>query len=77
MRGTIEVQRGDRVRQGQRLGRCGNSGNSTEPHIHYHLANSPRMHQGDGLPALFRDVVVNGARSNDAEPVRGDNVSNP
>jgi Peptidase family M23 len=33
-RGSIAVRLGQRVRVGDELGRCGNSGNSTEPHVH-------------------------------------------
>jgi murein DD-endopeptidase MepM/ murein hydrolase activator NlpD len=35
--GTIRVKPGDRVRTGQILDLVGNSGNSTEPHLHFHL----------------------------------------
>ncbi len=35
-RGGVAVARGDRVRRGAPLGRVGNSGNSTEPHLHVH-----------------------------------------
>lgn len=37
---TTAVKIGDKVKAGQKLGECGNSGNSSEPHIHYHLQNS-------------------------------------
>ena len=33
-RGSVQVQLGQRVRMGETLGRCGNSGNTTEPHVH-------------------------------------------
>src|SRR5262249_18526151 len=36
MRGSLIVRAGDRVRPGQSLGRVGNSGNTTEPHLHIH-----------------------------------------
>lgn len=34
--GSVAAAFGDRVRRGTRLGRVGNSGNSTEPHLHIH-----------------------------------------
>lgn len=38
---SIEVCEGDVVNKGDLLGLVGNSGNSSEPHIHFHVANSP------------------------------------
>ena len=32
--GSVTVARGQSVRSGEMIGRCGNSGNSTEPHLH-------------------------------------------
>jgi len=46
-RGTVRVDPGDRVRRGQVIGRVGNSGNSSEPHLHYHLQDAAG---GFGLP---------------------------
>ncbi len=45
--GTVRVDPGDRVRRGQVIGRVGNSGNSSEPHLHYHLQDAAG---GFGLP---------------------------
>ena len=39
--GSIVVKACDQVKHGQLLGQCGNSWNSSEPHIHYHLQHSP------------------------------------
>jgi murein DD-endopeptidase MepM/ murein hydrolase activator NlpD len=33
-RGSVRVRAGEQVRAGQQIGRCGNSGNTTEPHLH-------------------------------------------
>jgi murein DD-endopeptidase MepM/ murein hydrolase activator NlpD len=40
---SIVVRAGEKVKQGQLLGLCGNSGNSTEPHLHFHLQNIEEM----------------------------------
>lgn len=54
-RSSIRVQRGDHVREGQEIGACGNSGNSTEPHVHVQVtAGLPSPHV-DALPLAFRD----------------------
>lgn len=39
-RGSVAVREGDRVRAGQRIGRCGNSGNALTPHLHFALLGS-------------------------------------
>lgn len=44
--GSVAVTRGDRVRRGARLGRVGNSGNSTEPHLHIHAVRGRETDPG-------------------------------
>lgn len=48
--GSLKVKTGDRVKRGQVLGLVGNSGNSTEPHLHFHLADSKSALGSEGLP---------------------------
>jgi hypothetical protein len=67
-RDTVAVRSGDRVRSGQLLAQCGNSGNSSEPHLHYHLQNTPVPFQGDGLPAFFVEYVADGSPIARGEP---------
>jgi murein DD-endopeptidase MepM/ murein hydrolase activator NlpD len=50
--GSIRVKPGDRVRRGQVLGLVGNSGNSTGPHLHFHVASSAGLN-GHGLPFVL------------------------
>ncbi|MCC7125190.1 MAG: M23 family metallopeptidase [Acidobacteria bacterium] len=45
-RGSVPVKAGDTIRPGQRLGLCGNSGNSDYPHIHLHVQNTPELNRG-------------------------------
>jgi hypothetical protein len=56
--GSIVVKAGDKVQRGQLLGKCGNSGNSSEPHLHYHLQNSSVLQDGVGIKCVFQKVVV-------------------
>lgn len=48
--GSLSVKVGDRVKRGDVLGKVGNSGNSTEPHLHFHLADGATPLGAEGLP---------------------------
>ena len=77
--GSIVVNVGDNVKRGQLLGKCGNSGNSSEPHIHFHLQNSPVLQDGLGIKCVFQKVVVtrNGKTEtlSSGSPLKGQIVS--
>ncbi|WP_067485816.1 M23 family metallopeptidase [Actinomadura hibisca] len=49
-RGSVRVRPGDRVRAGDQLGEVGNSGNSSEPHLHFHLMDGPHPMWAQGVP---------------------------
>lgn len=76
-RGSVAVQRGTQVRTGDMLGRCGNSGHSSEPHLHYHLQNTAEFGRGAGLPAQFTNYIANGKPVERGEPVRGQLIRTP
>lgn len=71
--GSLRVKLGDRVEAGQRLGRAGNSGRSTGPHLHYHLSTDVG-HGHAALPAPFVDVWIEERWEARKMPVRGDRV---
>jgi murein DD-endopeptidase MepM/ murein hydrolase activator NlpD len=52
--GSVRVRPGQRVARGQVLGRVGNSGNSSEPHIHLHVQNRPEIAPGEGVGIPLR-----------------------
>lgn len=56
--GSILVKAGDRVAAGQPLGRVGNSGISSEPHVHVHLQDSARRHVAEAIPFFFFDYCT-------------------
>lgn len=51
--GSIEVELGQRVSPGDRLGRCGNSGNSTEPHVHLQAVDTRDIDRAGPVPVTF------------------------
>ena len=57
-KGSVAVASGERVKAGQVLGRCGNSGNSTAPHIHLHVQDGPVLNQGRGQRTIFQGIQV-------------------
>ncbi len=54
--GSLRVHRGDKVRKGQVLALCGNSGNSSEPHLHFHLQDNAILQDGAGITPYFTNV---------------------
>ena len=56
--GSLTVKRGDVVKAGQRLGRLGTSGNSTEPHLHFHVCDGPDPLSCAGVPVQFEDIEL-------------------
>lgn len=60
--GSIAVRSGEWVTQGQTVARCGNSGLSPGPHVHYHLQNGPHLYVDQGLPVRFSLFSVTGDR---------------
>jgi Peptidase family M23 len=72
--GSVAVRQGARVEQGQKLGECGNSGNTSEPHLHYHLQNGPRFGGAAGLPAQFSGYAADGQPVTRGEPTQGQTV---
>lgn len=53
-RGSVCVRDGDFVEPGQQIARCGNSGNSTQPHVHLQVTDSTDWRNANGLPLAFR-----------------------
>jgi len=69
-KGTIIVSVGDIVIKGQEVGKAGNSGNSTGPHLHYHIQNTPEYLDGIGLPAQFLNYYADDVLIERGEPVK-------
>jgi Peptidase family M23 len=64
-RGSVRVRRGDRVAAGQQLGEVGNSGNTTEPHLHFQLMDDRHPTAAAGVPFRWRGADI---RPGDTDP---------
>lgn len=63
--GSLRVKKGQHVTTGQVIGLLGNSGNTTAPHLHFHLMNSPSPLTSNGLPYTFTSFRGNGVVTSD------------
>mgnify|MGYP000585833747 CR=1 FL=1 len=51
--GSITVEEGDFVTKGQVIGKLGNTGNTSAPHLHLHIMETASSLGSDGLPHVF------------------------
>lgn len=57
-RGSVRVRLGQEVEAGDVVGECGNSGNSTQPHVHVQAVDSMHWETARGLPITFGDSAA-------------------
>lgn len=62
---SIVVKPGDQVKEGQLLGHCGNSGNSSEAHIHFQVMDGAAFNKANSIRMKFQNGI---------EPIQGDVV---
>jgi Peptidase family M23 len=59
--GSITVKTGDEVKKGQVIGKLGNSGNSSSPHLHFQLSDGPEITTSNSLPFSLDSYSLAGA----------------
>jgi len=58
--GSVRVKAGDKVKRGQVLGLIGNSGNTSAPHLHFHIVKGKTCLSSPGVPYVIDSFHVKG-----------------
>lgn len=73
--GSIKVRPGQKVRKGEVIGALGFTGQTTGPHLHFHVANADSPLGAEGVPFVFEKFVLADLRTIAGErPVAGDTI---
>ena len=71
---SLKVKEGQKIKEGELLGLCGNTGNSSEPHLHFHIQNIEDLNTATGIKCYFDKLKVNGQIKTDYSPIKGDKI---
>jgi hypothetical protein len=70
-KGSLTVSPGDRVRRGEVLGRLGDTGSSSAPHLHFQVMDRPSPSAADGRPYVFRTFRSTGTVTDEQAMLAG------
>lgn len=56
--GSVRIEVGAQVKAGDVIGKLGSSGNSTEPHLHFHVCDESDPLMCAGIPVAFSNVTI-------------------
>jgi hypothetical protein len=73
---SLVIRRGQVLKTGQLIGQCGNSGNTTEPHLHVQLQDVPTLPHATSLPLYFVHFFRDGEKVRLGQIKQGEYVHN-
>lgn len=56
--GSVDIKPGMSIAVGQMIGQVGNTGNTSEPHLHFQLMDRARPDRAAGLPFRWNDIMI-------------------
>ncbi len=76
-KGSVSVAVGDRIKRGQPIARVGNTGNSSAPHLHFHVMDGPSPLASNGRPYVIDSFQVTAVGASTDELDRVENTTEP
>jgi len=58
--GSLKIKKGDKIKQGDVIGLVGNSGNTSAPHLHFHVMDGPSPLTSEGVPYVINNFTITG-----------------
>ncbi len=75
--GSIAVHEGQRIARGQLIGLVGNSGNTSAPHLHFHVMDGPSPLTSEGVPYVIDSFTTAGRITSTAAFDELENTTRP